>query len=130
MKKLWISLILALALVLALGVTAQAAGAKDVLDFGTCGAEGENLTWTLDEEGTLSISGTGAMADYSASAGGPWGQSVMAVEISTTVQAARNLPITMSQMERGEVSSSWSDLLRFSSLSSFMVRMGTISIYR
>lgn len=28
---------------------------------GTCG---ENLSWTLDEEGTLTISGTGAMADY------------------------------------------------------------------
>ena len=28
---------------------------------GTCG---ENLTWTLDEDGTLTISGTGAMTDY------------------------------------------------------------------
>ena len=31
---------------------------------GTCGAKGDNLTWTLDDEGTLTISGTGAMADY------------------------------------------------------------------
>lgn len=31
---------------------------------GTCGAEGNNLTWTLDDSGTLTISGTGAMADY------------------------------------------------------------------
>ncbi len=29
---------------------------------GTCG---DNLTWTLDDEGVLTISGTGAMADYS-----------------------------------------------------------------
>lgn len=29
---------------------------------GTCG---ENLTWTLDDSGTLTISGSGAMADYS-----------------------------------------------------------------
>ncbi|MCM1168687.1 MAG: leucine-rich repeat protein [Bacteroides sp.] len=36
------------------GVTAQ--------QNGTCG---ENLTWTLDENGTLTISGTGAMDDYS-----------------------------------------------------------------
>ena len=33
-------------------------------DSGTCGAEGDNLTWTLDDEGTLTISGAGAMADY------------------------------------------------------------------
>ncbi len=30
---------------------------------GTCGAEGDNLKWTLNLEGLLSISGTGAMAD-------------------------------------------------------------------
>ncbi len=32
---------------------------------GNCGAEGDNLTWTLDTEtGVLTISGSGAMADY------------------------------------------------------------------
>ena len=31
---------------------------------GTCG---ENLTWTLDDEGTLTISGTGEMYDYRSS---------------------------------------------------------------
>ncbi|MBE7059643.1 MAG: leucine-rich repeat domain-containing protein [Ruminococcaceae bacterium] len=36
---------------------------------GTCGS---NLTWTLDDEGTLSISGTGAMEDYSSSSPIPW----------------------------------------------------------
>ena len=33
----------------------------DTVDSGTCG---ENLTWTLDDEGTLTISGTGEMDDY------------------------------------------------------------------
>ena len=37
-------------------------------DSGTCG---KNLTWTLDEGGTLTISGTGAMGDYSYNAM-PW----------------------------------------------------------
>ena len=32
-----------------------------LVDSGTCG---DNLTWTLDEEGTLTISGTGAMYDF------------------------------------------------------------------
>ncbi len=38
------------------------ASAASVVDSGICG---ENLTWTLDSEGTLTISGTGEMYDYS-----------------------------------------------------------------
>lgn len=40
---------------------------KTIIDSGYCGAEGDgsNLKWTLDSEGTLTISGTGAMKDYS-----------------------------------------------------------------
>ena len=36
----------------------------DIVDSGTCG---ENLTWTLDSEGMLTISGTGEMDDYESS---------------------------------------------------------------
>ncbi len=36
---------------------------------GTCGAK---LTWTLDDEGTLTISGTGAMTDYDSVSSLPW----------------------------------------------------------
>ena len=41
-----------------LPATALAAG---IVDSGTCGAEGDgsNLTWTLDSEGVLTISGSG-----------------------------------------------------------------------
>ena len=57
MKKVF-SLILALCMVLTLlPVTASAA----TVDSGQCG---NNATWTLDDEGTLTISGTGAMWDY------------------------------------------------------------------
>ncbi len=35
-----------------------------VIASGECGAEGSNVTWSLDSEGTLRIDGTGAMADY------------------------------------------------------------------
>lgn len=35
-----------------------------VIDSGTCGEKGDNLTWTLDDNGVLTISGTGKMKDY------------------------------------------------------------------
>ena len=35
-----------------------------IINSGECGNEGDNLTWTLDSEGTLTISGTGKMKDY------------------------------------------------------------------
>lgn len=35
-----------------------------VVASGNCGANGDNVTWTLDDAGTLTISGSGAMADY------------------------------------------------------------------
>ena len=45
------------------------AAAADAPTSGTCG---ENLTWTLDGAGTLTISGTGEMEDYEWSGGHPW----------------------------------------------------------
>ena len=47
---------------------------SNIVDSGTCGAEGnngDNLTWTLDNEGVLTISGTGAMKDWNWK-GSPW----------------------------------------------------------
>lgn len=38
--------------------------APAVIGSGTCGAQGDNLTWTLDEKGTLTIKGEGLMEDY------------------------------------------------------------------
>ena len=49
---------IALVLLLTLAVSAAAA---NVVDGGT---RGSNLTWTLDNEGTLTIDGTGEMYDY------------------------------------------------------------------
>lgn len=36
----------------------------NVVDFGECGAQGDNLIWTLDDQGTLTIGGAGEMEDY------------------------------------------------------------------
>ena len=38
--------------------------AADIIDFGYCGDQGDNVTWELDNEGTLYIKGSGAMKDY------------------------------------------------------------------
>ena len=63
MKRTVTLLALLAALCCFLTVTAGAEAA--IVDSGTCG---ENLTWTLDGEGTLRIAGEGAMGDY----GAPW----------------------------------------------------------
>ena len=52
-----------------------------------CGAEGLNLTWTLDQNGVLIITGSGAMADYHLNEA-PWANyqdSVLAVELKPGV---------------------------------------------
>lgn len=55
----WLPLVLTLVFLLALlPGTAMAAG---IVASGECGDEGDNLTWTLDSDGVLTISGTGGM---------------------------------------------------------------------
>ena len=49
-----------------LGIKASAA---TVTDSGTCG---ENVTWTLDSEGTFTISGEGEMKSYGYFNNAPW----------------------------------------------------------
>ena len=48
-------------LIIGLLLTLPLMGNAEIVDSGTCG---ENLTWTLDDEGLLSINGTGEMWDY------------------------------------------------------------------
>ena len=68
MKK---PLALLLSLVFLLALLPAGASAADVIAGGECGAEGNNLTWTVDADGVLTIEGTGAMADFRFS-GAPW----------------------------------------------------------
>ena len=62
MKKRIVSFILAVLLICTLLPTSVFAA--DIVASGTCGAQGDNLTWALDSDGTLTISGTGEMHDY------------------------------------------------------------------
>ena len=52
---------LALCLLLCAALLPGTVWAAEIVDSGTCG---ENLTWTLDSDGKLTISGTGKMKDY------------------------------------------------------------------
>ena len=89
--------------------TAEAYAAKNSIAFeeisdavvakGTCGANGDNLSWTLDDKGMLTISGKGEMADYSVAynrdAGhvmttAPWGDKVKRVVLEDGVTSIGN----------------------------------------
>ena len=89
MKKRLLSFVLAVLMIASLlPATALAA---DVVKSGTCGAEGDgsNLTWTLDSEGLLTISGSGAMYDYYNYV--PWdGSRIKSVEITEGVTSIGN----------------------------------------
>ena len=64
MRRIFISLILFL--FLSIGSSAVAT----VIDRGTCGRNGDNVTWSFTDDGKLTIEGTGEMGiyiDY------PWG---------------------------------------------------------
>ncbi|MBO4914398.1 MAG: leucine-rich repeat protein [Oscillospiraceae bacterium] len=63
-----------LAALLLFGLLPAAALATGTVASGTCGGEGDgtNLTWTLDDAGKLTISGTGAMKEFSHYVGSPW----------------------------------------------------------
>ena len=79
MKRKYIGfLMLAAVLVLSLCLLPAQAEAA-IVDSGTCG---DNLTWTLDDAGNLSILGTGKMTDYYWNESfGPWGTEIKTVTI-------------------------------------------------
>ena len=79
LKRFLSGLLVLCLLVSMIPVTARAA------ESGTCG---ENLTWTISDDGVLTISGTGPMNDYGYS-GGPWGgfTSVVVEDGVTTIGA-------------------------------------------
>ena len=57
----------------------------ELVDSGTCG---ENVTWTLDKKGVLTISGTGAMSDYIWGEMAPWytyGEHIVSIVVDNGV---------------------------------------------
>ena len=85
MKKRWLSFLLALCLMLSL--LPFGAGAAEIVSSGTCGADGDNLTWTLDSDGRLTISGTGNMEEFRSDPA-PWWEYPTGEQIKTVVISA------------------------------------------
>ena len=67
MKRKLLILLAAFIVMLALPAVANA----QIIDSGSCGVGGNNVAWTLDDEGTLTISGEGDMAEFGLSSA-PW----------------------------------------------------------
>ena len=92
MKKRIFSFVLAVLMIASLlPATALAA---DVVASGTCGAEGNgsNLTWTLDSEGVLTISGSGDMYNYGSSDfSAPWDGSRSRVKSVVTADCVTSI---------------------------------------
>jgi hypothetical protein len=65
-KRLFTVLLMLVLCVGVLSITALADGDPSIVAQGTCGAAGNetNVTWVLTNDGTITISGTGAMADF------------------------------------------------------------------
>ncbi len=86
MKRI-LCLVLVLTMVCAL-LTFMPVNAATIVESGECGAQGDNVKWTLDSDGILTISGNGDMEDYNFLNFIPWYSSrpnVKAVEIKDGV---------------------------------------------
>lgn len=69
---------------------------EDILAQGTCGAEadGSNVTWVLTTDGTMILSGTGAVAAYEKRKDTPWGDyndQILRVEVQKGITSVSGL---------------------------------------
>lgn len=83
MFKVYRALLAALiALIVLLGMSALAEDGE-VLMSGYCGAAEDNLIWVVDEDGILTITGDGDMADYADLSEQPWSDYSMSIRTVT-----------------------------------------------
>ena len=78
--------------------------AEDAAVFasGECGDQGGNLTWTLSTDGVLTISGTGAMANYPDSAVAPWATNQLIDMDALTLQFLASKGYSFNSMQEAE----------------------------
>ena len=68
MKRIFLNVVVLFIILCGIAVAEEVT----IIASGECGKDGSNLTWTLDSEGTLTISGEGEMQNYSYSRNVPW----------------------------------------------------------
>ena len=71
-RHLWLALTFVLFFVVILTVVAFHSAAASVVDWGYCGAQGDNVKWVLDSNGTLTFSGSGEMKNFEFYEDQPW----------------------------------------------------------
>ncbi len=112
----------------------------DIVASGTCG---DNLTWTLDEDGLLTISGTGEMTNYAYYSSVPWynyRNTVKSVDIKDGVTSIgnrafyefislRSIKIPNSVISIGESSFECCESLLQVKISEGMVNIGKYAFY-
>lgn len=109
-KKLIKNLLLVLTMVVLCFAVCVTVSAEDrvVVDSGECGAQGDNVIWTLYDDGELVISGEGEMEDYTSSLDVPWccySEEIFFVKIEcgvTTVGAYAFFGFPIKQVEIAE----------------------------
>ena len=91
MKKKILCSLLAL-LVINLSIP-HVARATESINSGYCGAEddGSNVTWNLDSDGTLTISGSGEMKDYDYSNTTPWYEHIDKIKSVTITSGVKSI---------------------------------------
>ena len=108
--------------------------AEDVIDSGTCG---DDLTWILTQDGTLTISGSGEMWEYTDSSTAPWyknRENIVNAVVTSGVTSIGNSAfrgcssLTSITIPEGVTSIGWDAFSGCSSLTSITIPEGVTSI--
>ncbi|MBQ7005055.1 MAG: leucine-rich repeat domain-containing protein [Clostridia bacterium] len=119
-KKIKRILSVLLAVLMVISVISLSAGATEIVANGTCG---ENLVWTLDSEGTLTITGTGDMEEFDHISHVPWSHekdTVKKVIINSGVTSITNNALEgMNELKYVSISETVAEMDTFNSRNPF-----------
>ena len=87
MKRIVLSIVVLLVLLCGIAV----AEGTTIVASGKCGASGSNLTWALDSEGTLTISGKGKMKVFYGPDEVPWQSNRASIEAVVVNEGATSI---------------------------------------
>ncbi len=90
-KKFISIMICAILAFTAIPMAAYAEEERTIVDGGICGAQGDNLTWTLYDDGEIVISGNGEMKNYRSVFDVPWFLYYGQIEIVTVEEGVTSI---------------------------------------